>query len=355
MRRCLALAAALVAALASSAGAAEPAPPPAAPLPALAIDPRAITVSGVSSGGYLAHALHVARSATISGAAVLAAGPYFCAGDGYPWNLFRTLKICADLPPFIPFFGPPDPADSSAEIRVQADRGGIDDPRNLGDDPVFLVSGGRDRFVPRAIGDAVETLYGAFVAPERIESVHLAPAAHGMISAGFGIACGDFGRPFVNDCGYDAAGALLAHLYGPLEPPAAAVGPPAAFDQAAFVDAGRIHGLAATGRIYVPQTCAAAGGCRLHVALHGCLQSVEAVGEAFVAGAGYNRWAETNRIVVLYPQAARLTTRRLGIAWPWPNPFGCWDWWGFTGEDYHLKSGAQIAAIAAMIDRLRER
>lgn len=92
--------------------------------------------------------------------------------------------------------------------------------------------------------------------------------------------------------------------------------------------------------------------CRLHVAFHGCQQNADTIGDAFIRGAGYNEWAEANRIVVLYPQAAAVTDRVAGIPVGWPNPRGCWDWWGFTGADFARKSGPQISAVDSMIDRL---
>ena len=39
-----------------------------------------------------------------------------------------------------------------------------------------------------------------------------------MVTEGFGNACATSKSPFINDCDFDAAGALLAHLYGPLKP-----------------------------------------------------------------------------------------------------------------------------------------
>ena len=36
------------------------------------------------------------------------------------------------------------------------------------------------------------------------------------------------------------------------------------------------------------------------------------------------------------------------------NPEGCWDWWGYSGADYTVRSGVQIQAIAAMIGRLEQ-
>ena len=50
------------------------------PLPQLVIDPAQTTVSGLSSGGFMAVQLHVAYSATFrKGAGIIAGGPFYCA------------------------------------------------------------------------------------------------------------------------------------------------------------------------------------------------------------------------------------------------------------------------------------
>ena len=103
--------------------------------------------------------------------------------------------------------------------------------------------------------------------------------------------------------------------------------------------------MADEGFLYVPKDCAAGAPCRLHVAFHGCRQGIEFIGRAFARETGYNRWADTNRIVVLYPQAAK--------SWFWPfNPWGCWDWWGYTGTDYATRNAAQLATVHAMLAAL---
>jgi hypothetical protein len=71
-------------ALAGCGGASAPA------LPALAIDPAAVSVSGISSGAYMAHQAHLAFSDRVVGAALLAGGPYQCAGGA----LDIALKHC---------------------------------------------------------------------------------------------------------------------------------------------------------------------------------------------------------------------------------------------------------------------
>ena len=98
-------------------------------------------------------------------------------------------------------------------------------------------------------------------------------------------------------------------------------------------------------RFYVPESCASGEACGLHVALHGCLQSTEYIGDAFAAGAGYNEWAEANRLLVLYPQVASSRIAPL-------NPMGCWDWWGYTQGDYATKAGPQVKVIKATMDTL---
>jgi poly(3-hydroxybutyrate) depolymerase len=117
------------------------------------------------------------------------------------------------------------------------------------------------------------------------------------------------------------------------------------FDQSPFAT-GIGNGLSSEGVVYIPEACAKKAGCRLHIALHGCEQNRDDVGKAFIEGSGFTRWADANRLVVLFPQVS---------ANPLLNPKGCWDWWGYTGEDYLTKDAPQIAAIWKMAERLAER
>jgi len=71
-----------------------------------------------------------------------------------------------------------------------------------------------------------------------------------------------------------------------------------------------------------------------------------------VKNTGYNRWADTNNIIVLYPQAISTMTRDLETKASVPNMNGCWDWIGWYGTDFDVKSGKQSAAMKRMIDRI---
>ena len=153
------------------------------------------------------------------------------------------------------------------------------------------------------------------------------------------MACGDTAPPFVNKCGLDQAREILDFVHGPLQPAAATPQAPMEFDQTRYLKSPEPRGVAETGWVYIPSACRAGEPCRVHIVFHGCLQNAEAVGDAVTVGTGYNRWAEFNHIVVLYPQTHASLS----------NPNGCWDWWGFTGAVYATKRGVQMAAVHRML------
>ncbi|MGD8614998.1 MAG: hypothetical protein PVI91_04915 [Gammaproteobacteria bacterium] len=307
-----------------------------------------ISISGVSAGGYMAHQFHVAHSASVRGAGIIAGGPYHCAGDAYPFNMLTTMDKCMDAPDGVPFFGPPDVDASIAETQQEFRDGTIDDPANLRADGVYLFSGRLDRTVPQPVMDVLDVYYRRLGATVRY--IHYMPAGHAMITDNDGAnACNITEAPFINDCDHDAAGALLRQIYGPLKDPVPwEKSSLLSFDQSDFIEEPEANSMQSVGYLYVPEDCARELPCRLHIALHGCGQTEEAIGDAFYTQAGYNGWAEANDIIVLYPQAAARTYLLL----PWPNPNGCWDWWGYTGGQYHTREGVQMRAIKAMVDRL---
>jgi hypothetical protein len=58
------------------------------------MDRTAVTVSGLSSGGFFAHQFHVAFSSLVKGAGILAGGPYGCvAAIPNPWLPFWQAPL----------------------------------------------------------------------------------------------------------------------------------------------------------------------------------------------------------------------------------------------------------------------
>lgn len=59
-------------------------------LPGYQADLSQTTVSGLSSGGFMAAQFAVAYSATVAGAGIIAGGPYFCSGQPGRFPTFPT-------------------------------------------------------------------------------------------------------------------------------------------------------------------------------------------------------------------------------------------------------------------------
>ena len=337
------------------------------PLGRFPVDPALVSVSGISSGAFMANQLHIAHSAGIVGAGMIAGGLYGCAVDSVSEDgvlALASLAVgpCMSVPTLL------QPVDHYAQLTADlAAKGWIDPPRDLARSRVYLFTGQADKIVSPKTVELGASLYRALGVPTAQVKLHDrdlpgAGAGHSWVTKNFGNACDANAKPFINDCRYDQAEDLLQTIYGPLQPPAA---PPAghivAFDQMEFAPgkAAAANGLLDTGYLYVPKACepGAERRCRLHVVLHGCLQSAEVLRDEFYTKIGVNEWADTNRIVVLYPQAHATTVAELpsqdASSLFDTNPEGCWNWWGYAGDKQFLtKQGVQVGAIWSMVQRV---
>jgi Esterase PHB depolymerase len=326
------------------------------PLGTYGIDIQQTSVSGVSAGAAMAVQMHVAHSSIMRGVGVIAGVAYDCADSSLPsamQRMLRGLDLCLT--------GSGD-ADANFSVGRTTDAAGIpgaiDDPAlNLPRQKVWLFSGYNDGAVLRAAMNAVAGYYQNYIDPSNIFYKTNSPAPHALITNDYGGQCLSIDHDFINNCSYDMAGRLLQHIYGRINPPSSSglSGSILAFDQSEFVVGAnpRSVGLADTGYVYVPVACQTQNSaCRVHVFFHGCLQYAGRVGDAVYKHGGYNKWADANRIVVLYPQTVNTDFDPV-------NPEGCWDWWGLSdplpkSADYARKTGYQISAIKAMLDRLAQ-
>ena len=301
----------------------------AAPLPQLNIDKAQTTVSGVSSGGYMAVQLHVAYSAAFSkGAAAVSGGPFNCAEA----SVLNAIGRCLGRGTI--------PVDALvAKTTGWAKEGAIDPTTNLANSKVYLFTGAKDSVVPQSTSVDLQSYYKSFVPAANIVLKRDIDVEHAVVTDDYGASCLTKATPFINNCNFDLAGAMLQHLYGPLSPRSKLIVDTSLveFDQSSFVSG---QGMGATGWVYIPKSCSAGSICRVHVALHGCKQNSTDVGQEFVRNAGYNRWAEANNIVVLYPQTSQKATN------------SCWDWWGYNDANHAKKSAPQMTAIVAMLTQL---
>lgn len=300
----------------------------AAPPPLLNIDTDRITVSGISAGGQMAHQLHIAYPDLISGAGIIAGGPFGCADGSLATAMARCMgKVDGQIPV----------AEMTAAINNGAGSGLIGDPTLLADDPVWLFHGTLDTVVAAEVSDALAALYANFVQPDNIRYVSEIAAAHTFPSRGQGSECATSQSPFVGDCDYDAAGELLQHLYPGLTTPHEDISTSlSSLELPGAADAGLIDG----AFMYIPETCKnETASCAFHLVLHGCAQSSQQVDTAFIEQSGYLPWAQANDIVLAFPQVASGAT----------NPYACWDWWGYTGQQYLWRDGVQMKVLVNWI------
>jgi poly(3-hydroxybutyrate) depolymerase len=297
---------------------AEPDPP----LPRLAIDAQRISVSGISSGAYMAHQVHLAFSSTIDGAALVAGGPYGCAqGD-----LQKALSDCM-RPEAAP------KVDALAQVaRSRAEQRQIDALSGLEGDRVWILHGRRDERVSAETSEVTASLYSKLSPHVRVTLDDTRDIGHVFAIATNGDCTADDAH--IAACSFDLAGEIFRQIVDPaLQPVEKAQGELLAFDQRPYAEDGHDPLLADRGYVYVPPQCRGQS-CGLHVAFHGCEMHADRIDTRFVDEAGYNRWADSAGVVVLYPQ---VRTSLMPL-----NPKACWDWWGYTGRDYDTRDGAQM-------------
>jgi hypothetical protein len=309
------------------------------------------SVSGLSSGAFMAVQLGTAWSSVIKGVAVVSGGPFECAQG----SIIGTGPCQNGPPPPLHFFT--DTADEKAAS------GEIDATGNLARQRVYIFHGTQDTTVVQAVTDETAAFYQHYLgdaAGTQLLYEHDLGAGHAFVvpdtpfTAGLDD-CAASDPPFIDRCGnHDQAGTILHHIYGDLAPPSrpdALAGSVKSFDQSKYAapDAPADLSLGDQGFVFVPKDCEGSANppCRVHIVLHGCLQnfSLDGVGRVVVDKAGFNTWADTNRIIVLYPQTEPIADT---------NPLACWDWWGYLPQDrgYFTKSGRQIMALKAMLDDL---
>jgi poly(3-hydroxybutyrate) depolymerase len=306
-------------------------------LPKYNVSVNDVSVSGLSSGAYMAAQMHFAYSKTIKkGAGIVAGGPVYCSQG----------NVAISAGPCMADTGSRNLPYLESVVNTWSGNGYIDPTSNLAASKVYLFSGTLDSTVKQPVMNDLNAMYAHYITPASITYRNNIAAEHAMPTDFFGNSCSTNATPYIDNCNLDTAGDILKWLYGSLNAKNVGVlsGIFLEVDQAAFWGNHdpATHGMASSGYLYVPPNCTAGQACKLHVAFHGCNQNVATVGVSFYQNAGYNRWADTNNMIVLYPQATTTAA----------NPNGCWDWWGYDDVNFPAKSGGQMVAIKTMIDRI---
>jgi hypothetical protein len=317
------------------------------------------SISGISSGAFMAVQFGTAWSSVIKGVGVVAGGPFWCAKadaddfiNGYTLPIMNATGPCMAGPPaeLGGFF---------AKADAKAASGDIDSLQFLSRQKVYLFHGYNDAVVAKSVTDAAAEFYRHYLGDTNRGNLYYQTtlgAGHSLVIAGDphidGLNdCNGNAVPYIDACGYDQAGIILQHVYGALNAPnrGPLTGTMKRFDQSLYSkpDDPAPLSLGDSGYVFVPRECEEGAACRVHIALHGCKQDVGDIGRRFIDDTGYNAWADSNRLIVLYPQT--VSSPYLPF-----NPQGCWDWWSYVNHEdsYVTKSGAQIRTIKAMLDAL---
>lgn len=288
-----------------------------------------ISVSGLSSGGYMANQFHLAYSDWVNKVGIIAGGPYFCAQGSIKTALEQCVNKVLN----------PIPLTDLQDTAIQyARQGKIAPLSNLQNSKVWLLHGTKDTKVLAQVTDALYQQYVSYSGSENVRYVNDKAFAHVFPTLDTGVDCSESASPFIGDCQYDAAGAMFEFLFDELNSRS-----PSPSGKLIELDQQKLGGesastLADTAYAYVPQSCAQGNKCALHVSFHGCNQNAQSVGTQYAEQTGINNWADSNHMVVLYPQTKNSTFMPL-------NPQGCWDWWGYADADYATQQGQQISAV----------
>ena len=274
------------------------------------------SISGISSGAFMAVQFGTAWSSVIKGVGVVAGGPFWCAKadaddfiNGFMGPILTATGSCMKGPP-----SDLNVSDFTAKADAKAASGDIDPLQNLSRQKVYLFHGYNDAVVAKAVTDAAADFYRHYLGDADRGNLYYQTAVgagHSLVvgsdSGTHGLNdCNDNDSPFIDQCGYDQAGIILQHIYGALNPPnrGPLTGAMQRFDQSVYTkpDDSSSLSLGDTGYVFVPKDCEDGAACRVHIALHGCEQDVDDIGQRFIDDTGYNAWADTNRLIVLYPQ-----------------------------------------------------
>lgn len=167
---------------------------------------------------------------------------------------------------------------------------------NLKQRRIYLQAGTADDTVGLGITKLLQSQLSRFTEPSSVTFTTSYGAAHTFptnLDGQGNSPCNQTAPPYISNCGYDGAGAVLKWLYGESlkdRNTGTLSGSVIPFAQTGMFGA---PGLAKTAYVYVPVICQSGGTsvCKLHVALHGCTMNYEQIGDKFVANTGYNLWA----------------------------------------------------------------
>lgn len=265
-----------------------------------------ISVSGVSSGGFMAVQHHVAFSKEVKTAGIVAGGPYLC----------ENIEVCTRYPELIGI----DVLEVAT--RNSATYGLIDDTFNIHGSDVYIYSGLYDSVVLPGVVRKLSEYYRRFSA--NVHEVYDIPSEHGWPSDTYGVGCDRLESPFIVRCNFSFSDFMFS---------------PGGVTGGKIIKIRQEGGLGASMGLYayvfIPDNISRN---EIHVSYHGCEQTIGDIGVDYIMHSGLN----SKGMIVVYPQAERTLA----------NPYGCWDWWGYTGIYFATRMSSQLNIVMRIVEGL---
>jgi hypothetical protein len=365
--------------------------------------PKSVTISGISSGGFMAAQMGVIYSEQISGVGLVAGGFYGCAGNHFQ-DMYQLAQINGTGDRALFLWGPMNPLYQALEICMKSPslaqtnteqvtdlyrKNLIADPKNLVRQKIYIYQGLNDKTVHPDMQLKTKDFYTALnVSSKNIllsqsEGAHTFPTDQKNLNS-----CSEEDVPYVSSCHKNVSGEILNFLIGP-----ELQRTPLNLKNIYTVKQNlqkKPNSIADYGYVIANQYCVQnPEKCHLHVALHGCdmsdsydkdfdaayrqyalfgylkmrtksetpplsrlpyiEQKINKMGlQQFVQHSGYGDYVEKNNVIVLFPQT-QITVQ----SYP-NNPKGCWDWYGATGEKYSTNQGSETKWLMSYISSIQK-
>lgn len=303
------------------------------------LDEERISVSGISSGGFVAHNLHLNFPEIFKGVGIFAGGPFGLSQKGNPLFVAKLLTS-KNLDAF----------DIIATFRQAQNAGKLGDINLIKKRPVYIYYSKQDPVVNQSVSEALIKLYET-IGVDKLKIKVLEDAGHGLPVMSGGLDKSRTSTPFLINCDFEASHQALEHIYGqniliPFKASTTPAGKLLDFDQRPFKKAfGKLDFLANQAYVYLPPAALNGERCGVHLALHGCQQSVQFIGKDFINNSGFMDWADKNKLIILFPQTQKTLK----------NPFACWDWVGIYDKNSETRESKLMQALIAMIFSLQSK
>jgi len=269
---------------------------------------------------------------------------------------------------------------------------------------VYIYNGQNDSVVKNSMIQKLYEFYTKNGVSRKQIKVSQTKGGHNFPTQKKGLnACEAQSVPYISSCNYDAAGDILSHMLKKrLKPTTPNMDHLYIVDQTLHhlnADSNEIANLkqptesiGGYGYLYASDKCLShPDKCHMHVALHGCemsdsfdkdfdelfqkqiinykvmgmrserdhpvtLSKLPTIEQRiskfgtfkFAENAGYIEYAESNDLMILFPQ-----TWITAANYPY-NPKGCWDWFGWTGSQYATQNGIEPSWLINYMKKVKE-